>query len=127
MRPASSRATVSSLYFVFYRGEGGSYELAGWQFVKGEEEIVTRCPEETAKRVEGREYGSPEHITYFSQTTGLERGANVLLPAGYDPEKQYGVLYFQHGIFTWITPAVFSSQRAVIRSARGAVSPKSTP
>ncbi len=87
------------LYFVFYRGEGGSYELAGWQFVKGEEEIVTRCPEETAKRVEGRAYGSPEHITYFSQTTGLERGANVLLPAGYDPEKQYGVLYFQHGIF----------------------------
>lgn len=47
----------------------------------------------------GREYGSTEHITYHSETTGLERGANVLLPAGYDPEKQYRVLYFLHGIF----------------------------
>ena len=88
---------VHDLYFVFYCGEGGSYELSGWQFVQGEP--VTQCPAETAKRVEGREYGSAEHITYFSQTTGLERGANVLLPPDYDPEKQYGVLYFQHGIF----------------------------
>lgn len=90
---------VHDLYFVFYSGGDDSYELASWQFVKEKEEPVTQCPAETAKRVEGREYGSVEHITYFSQTTGLERGANVLLPPDYDPEKQYGVLYFQHGIF----------------------------
>ena len=61
--------------------------------------VQAECPKEVSMSVAGREYGSVEHITYHSETTGLDRGANVLLPAGYDPEKQYGVLYFQHGIF----------------------------
>lgn len=90
---------VHDLYFVFYCGEGGSYELGSWQFVKDEEKLVTECPAEVARHMADREYGSAEHITYSSVTTGLERGANVLLPAGYDSEKQYRVLYFQHGIF----------------------------
>ena len=90
---------VHDLYFVFYCEEGGFYELGSWQFVGDEEELVTECPAEVARRANDRDYGSAEHITYPSKTTGLERGANVLLPAGYDPEKQYRVLYFQHGIF----------------------------
>lgn len=90
---------VHDLYFVFYCGEGGSYELGSWQFVKEEEKLVAECPAEVAKHMADREYGSVEHITYSSVTTGLERGANVLLPAGYDSEKPYRVLYFQHGIF----------------------------
>lgn len=92
---------VHDLYFLFYSGQGGqgSYEIGSWQFAGEEEELQALCPEETAKSVAGREYGTVEHITYHSETTGLDRGANVLLPAGYDPEKQYGALYFQHGIF----------------------------
>lgn len=86
---------VHDLYFLFY---GSGYEIASWQFVK-EEEVPGHCPEQVYKKAEGRTYGSAEHITYDSRTTGLERGANVLLPAGYDSEKQYAVLYFQHGIF----------------------------
>ncbi len=92
---------IHDLYFLFYSGQGsqGGFQIGGWQFVGEEEKLQARCPEETAKSVAGREYGSVEHITYHSETTGLDRGANVLLPAGYDPKKQYGALYFQHGIF----------------------------
>ncbi|GFH96855.1 arabinoxylan arabinofuranohydrolase [Lachnospiraceae bacterium] len=97
----SQAVGVHDLYFLFYSspGEDGSYEIGSWRFIKEKEELQTKCPEEAARSVAGREYGSLEHITYHSETTGLDRGANVLLPAGYDPEKQYGVLYFQHGIF----------------------------
>lgn len=69
------------------------------KIVREEEEFQADCPAQVSGSVAGREYGSVEHITYYSETTGLERGANVLLPAGYDPEKQYRVLYFLHGIF----------------------------
>ncbi len=60
---------------------------------------VTTCPDELCERVADRAYGRVEHITYHSKTTGLERGANIMLPAGYTEEKKYPVLYFQHGIF----------------------------
>ena len=59
----------------------------------------TLCPDEICIKRMGVAYGTVEHITYQSETTGLERGANVLLPAGYTTEKKYPVLYFQHGIF----------------------------
>lgn len=92
---------VHDLYFLFYSGPDGqdSYEIGSWRFVGEENGLQAECPQELSKKVAGREYGSVEHITYHSETTGLDRGANVLLPVGYDPEKQYGVLYFQHGIF----------------------------
>ena len=59
----------------------------------------TTCPTEITIKQMGVEYGRVEHITYQSVTTGLERGANVLLPADYSADKQYAVLYFLHGIF----------------------------
>lgn len=91
-----SEATgVHDLYFLFY---GSNYEIASWQFT-ADNKLTVDCPAEVYKKVEGRTYSSAQHITYDSKTTGLERGANVLLPADYDPEKQYSVLYFQHGIF----------------------------
>lgn len=86
---------VHDLYFLFY---GSSYEIASWQFT-ADNRLTVDCPAEVYKKVEGRTYSSAQHITYESKTTGLERGANVLLPVDYDPEKQYAVLYFQHGIF----------------------------
>jgi len=59
----------------------------------------TTCPAETMTKRADIAYGTVEHITYDSVTTGLERGVNVLLPADYSEEKQYAVLYFLHGIF----------------------------
>ncbi len=61
--------------------------------------IQTTCPSEICIKQMGVEYGTVEHITYQSVTTGLERGANVLLPADYSADKKYAVLYFLHGIF----------------------------
>lgn len=57
------------------------------------------CPDALCRRAADRNYGRTEHITYLSKTTGLERGANILLPPGYSREKAYPVLYFLHGIF----------------------------
>lgn len=57
------------------------------------------CPEELCVKQPDVQYGTVEHITYQSVTTGMERGANVLLPADYSADKKYAVLYFQHGIF----------------------------
>ena len=59
----------------------------------------TTCPDEICRNQEGVSYGTVEHITYQSVTTGLERGANVLFPADYSTDKKYAVLYFLHGIF----------------------------
>ena len=57
------------------------------------------CPNEICVKQADVQYGTVEHITYDSVTTGLERGANVLLPADYSADKKYAVLYFLHGIF----------------------------
>lgn len=59
----------------------------------------TVCPGEVSNIQPGVVYGEVVHITYDSKTTGSVRGANVLLPAGYDDTKKYSVLYFLHGIF----------------------------
>lgn len=67
--------------------------------VRGRTVPMTVCPAELCRVTADREYGILEHIVYHSETTGLERGSNVLLPAGYSRKKQYPVLYFQHGIF----------------------------
>lgn len=65
--------------------------------MKGLEEIG--ISEELFIQRDGISYGTVSHITYQSKTTGLERGASILLPAGYREEKRYPVLYFLHGIF----------------------------
>lgn len=57
------------------------------------------CPKAVCERVSDRQYGTVEHFTYQSKTTGLEREANVLLPPGYSSDQEYPVLYFLHGIF----------------------------
>lgn len=41
--------------------------------------------------------GGVEHITYFSKKANRNKGANVWLPPGYDPNEQYPVLYVNHG------------------------------
>jgi len=61
--------------------------------------ISELCPAKASDRREDVAYAKAEHKTYHSKTTGLERGVNVLLPAGYTKEKKYPVLYVLHGIF----------------------------
>ena len=46
----------------------------------------------------GYEYSEPETITYPSGITGTERHAMVLLPADYDEDEEYPVLYLLHGM-----------------------------
>ena len=47
----------------------------------------------------GVEYGAVDDIQYESGATNSTRKAKVILPAGYDSDKQYPVLYLLHGIF----------------------------
>lgn len=101
---------VHDLYFVFC---GSGYEMKSWRF-EGEgggatsaveasgsraEVTETDCPEDVCKRLEGRSYGTVEHVTYHSETTGLDRGASIFLPPDYSADNEYSVLYFLHGIF----------------------------
>lgn len=62
-------------------------------------EIMKTCPSSATDRRSGITYPSYVHKTYSSKTTGLTRGVNILLPAGYDSQKKYPVLYVLHGIF----------------------------
>lgn len=61
--------------------------------------IEELCPEVVSENREGMEYTKTVHETYHSNTTGLERGVNILLPPGYSDAKRYPVLYLLHGIF----------------------------
>ncbi|MCQ2591408.1 MAG: hypothetical protein MJ188_01375 [Treponema sp.] len=57
------------------------------------------CPGEVSAQRSGVALGQVKHVTYYSNTCKCERGFNILLPASYDGEKKYPVIYFQHGIF----------------------------
>lgn len=57
------------------------------------------CPKNTYEKRDNVTYGVVNHETYDSKTTGLERGFNILLPANYNTDKKYPVLYLLHGIF----------------------------
>lgn len=51
-------------------------------------------------------HGKVTEITYYSETVGVHRKANVYTPPGYSAEKKYPVLYLLHGIggdeFEWL-------------------------
>ncbi len=57
------------------------------------------CPDKAAESRDGVTYPKCTHETYHSETTGLDRGVNIMLPANYDESQKYPVLYFLHGIF----------------------------
>lgn len=73
--------------------DGSSYE------VKMDEVTDVLCPLNVSTKRMDVAYGQVSHFTYMSTTCGMERGANILLPAGYDGSAEYPVLYFLHGIF----------------------------
>lgn len=43
------------------------------------------------------DYPTYQHVTYYSTTCGRTRGVNIMLPANYDENKEYPVLYALHG------------------------------
>ncbi len=61
--------------------------------------IEPTCPASICDRRDNVSYPEVVHETYFSTTTGLNRGANVVLPPNYNAAKKYPVLYMLHGIF----------------------------
>ena len=63
------------------------------------DEIVERCPAAYSAKRENVQYGEYTHHTYYSETCGMERGYSILLPADYNTDKKYPVLYILHGIF----------------------------
>lgn len=63
------------------------------------DEIEEKCPTSVTNRRDGVEYGDYTHGTYYSETCGMDRGYNIILPAGYSDDKKYPVLYLLHGIF----------------------------
>ena len=62
-------------------------------------EISTFCPEEYLVMEEGVDYGEIVRTTYYSETCGMDRNVNIVLPAGYSEKEKYPVLYILHGIF----------------------------
>ena len=61
--------------------------------------IMKECPASVYEKREDVAYGTVIHQTYHSETTGLDRGVNILLPANYDESKEYPTVYLLHGIF----------------------------
>lgn len=59
--------------------------------------IVELPPEDIYKARDGVEYPKFEKHTYYSSTAERDTNVNVLLPIGYDEEKEYPVLYILHG------------------------------
>ncbi len=62
-------------------------------------ELSKQVPLEECKESSNIKYPSLKHETYYSNTCRMERPFSILLPAGYDGQKKYPVVYFQHGIF----------------------------
>jgi len=63
------------------------------------DEMVIDCPKEVSQLRGDAMLGKVSHVVYHSNTCKMDRGFSILLPASYDGEKKYPVVYFQHGIF----------------------------
>ncbi len=49
------------------------------------------------EKIKGYKYSTAERISYTSEVTNATKHARVLLPADYDEDKEYPVLYLLHG------------------------------
>lgn len=72
----------------------------------GKNDNVTPDDKNKLSAKDGYEYGEDIEITYTSEITDLPKHAMVTLPADYDEEKAYPVLYLLHGMAcdhkTWL-------------------------
>lgn len=75
-----------------------SSEQEGGDQMNGEEKSAYTVPEGYREKKQDVVYGTLTTVEYDSNTTGTTRKVNVILPAGYDENKEYPVLYLLHGI-----------------------------
>ncbi|MDO5558164.1 MAG: alpha/beta hydrolase-fold protein [Oscillospiraceae bacterium] len=61
--------------------------------------LVETEPSSADTKSPGVDYGTVESKTYFSNAAAKNKSLNVILPAGYNKNEQYPVLYVLHGIF----------------------------
>lgn len=66
---------------------------------ENDDSITANVPATATEAVAGRDYGTVIPITYYSSVAQKQKAANVLLPAGYNENESYPVLYVNHGIF----------------------------
>ncbi len=64
---------------------------------KARSNIVDSLPSGAADKVSGVDYGTMKSCTYYSSTRERETPVRVLLPAGYNENEKYPVLYMLHG------------------------------
>lgn len=55
-------------------------------------------PEDYEEELDGYTYAEPKTITYYSKVSEADRRAVVYLPADYDANKKYPIMYLLHGI-----------------------------
>lgn len=55
-------------------------------------------PEDYEEELDGYTYAEPKTITYYSTVSEADRRAVVYLPADYDANKEYPIMYLLHGI-----------------------------
>lgn len=55
-------------------------------------------PEDYAEDLDGYTYAEAKTITYYSKVSEADRKAVVYLPADYDANKEYPIMYLLHGI-----------------------------
>lgn len=55
-------------------------------------------PKDYAEELDGYTYAEPKTITYYSKVSEADRRAVVYLPADYDANKEYPIMYLLHGI-----------------------------
>ena len=55
-------------------------------------------PKDYAEELDGYTYAEPKTITYYSKVSEADRRAVVYLPADYDANKKYPIMYLLHGI-----------------------------
>jgi len=62
-----------------------------------EEKVVNKEPDSSHQEKSGVKYGTVKSGTYYSTTCKRNKPFNILLPANYDENKKYPVLYCMHG------------------------------
>ncbi|MCR4796382.1 MAG: carbohydrate binding domain-containing protein [Ruminococcus sp.] len=66
---------------------------------KVQSELVNNEPSSSHQEKSGVQYGTIKKENYFSKKANKNKPYNILLPANYDPNKKYPVLYVLHGFF----------------------------
>lgn len=66
---------------------------------KTQNELVNNEPADSHLEKSGVKYGTIVKKTYFSKKANKNKPYNILLPADYDENKEYPVLYVLHGFF----------------------------